>query len=240
MIKCIAIDRDEVALSDLRSHIEKIPFLTLAGTFSNPMEANELLAHRGADLIFANPEMDPINGIDFIRCLRYNPLVVFVTNIPDYAVEAYNAGVLDYIVKPLTLERIIRVANRAYEIIVPTESAHSLPGMGASASQYLFVKVDNRMQRFCTEDILYIEGCNDYVKVYSIGSKPALASMNMKKIERKLPHGHFCRVHRSYIVSLSRIDSIERKRIKIGERIIPVSNSYYPFLLQAIDAVIPA
>jgi DNA-binding LytR/AlgR family response regulator len=112
--------------------------------------------------------------------------------------------------------------------------------MGAIGSQYLFVKVDNRMQRFCTEDILYIEGCNDYVKVYSIGSKPALASMNMKKIERKLPHGHFCRVHRSYIVSLSRIDSIERKRIKIGERIIPVSNSYYPFLLQAIDAVIPA
>ncbi len=240
MIKCIAIDRDSEALAELKSQIEKIPFLSLAGTYSNPLEANGLLARRGADLIFADPEMDPINGIDFIRSLTYKPSVVFITNSRNYAVEAYNSGVLDYIIKPLTLERLIRVANKAYEMILPVEASHTSVNAGMMGSSSLFVKVDNRMQRFRTDDILFIEGCDDYVRVYTSGSRPALASMNMKNMERKLPHGHFCRVHRSYIVSLNRIDSIERKRIKIGERIIPVSDSYYPVLLQAIDAATPA
>jgi len=240
MIKCIAIDRDRGALDELKSQIEKIPFLSLVGTFSNALEANGLLARRGADLIFADPEMDPINGIDLIRSLTYNPTIVFITNSRNYAVEAYNAGVLDYIIKPITLERLIRVANKAYEMTLPTELTQGAASAGVIGSPYLFVKVDNRMQRFRTDDILFIEGCDDYVRVYTSGSKPALASMNMKNMERKLPHGHFCRVHRSYIVSLNRIDSIERKRIKIGERIIPVSDSYYPVLLQAIDATAPA
>lgn len=240
MIKCIIIDRDSEALSDLRSQIEKIPFLSLAGSFSNPLEANGLLARRGADLIFIDPEMDPINGIDFIRSLTYNPAVVFITNTRNYAVEAYNAGVLDYIIKPLTLERLIRVANKVYESSLPAEVSQGVAGQGSNGNNSLFVKVDNRMQRFRTDDILFIEGCDDYVRVYTSGSKPALASMNMKNMERKLPHGHFCRVHRSYIVSLNRIDSIERKRIRIGEKVIPVSDSYYPVLLQAIGAAIPA
>jgi len=236
MIKCIVIDRDRAALSELAANIEKIPFLTLTGVFTNSLEANGLLARRGADLIFADPEMDPINGIDFIRSLVHSPLTVFVTNSRNYAVEAYNVGVLDYIIKPLTLERLIRVANKAYELLIPQESGRNMTGSISAGNPYLFVKVDNRMQRFNPDEILFIEGCNDYVRVYTEGSKPALASMNMKNIERKLPHGHFCRVHRSYIVSLNRIDSIERKRIKIGEKIIPVSDSYYPVLLQAIDA----
>jgi DNA-binding LytR/AlgR family response regulator len=240
MIKCIVIDKDSEALAELSSLIEKIPFLSLSGRFSDPLEANGILARRGADLIFADPDMDLINGIDFVRSLIHNPLVVFVTNSHNYAVEAYNAGVLDYIVKPVTLERLLRVASKAYELILPPERSESTPGSGNNAAPYLFVKVNNRMQRFSTDDILFIEGCSDYVRVYTSGSRPIIASMNMKNIEHKLPHGHFCRVHRSYIVSLSRIDSIERKRIRIGERIIPVSNSYYPALLQAIDAAMPA
>ena len=240
MIRCVAIDKDGESLAELCSHIEKIPFLSLEGTYSNPMDANGILARRGVDLIFADPEMSPVNGIDFIRSLVHNPMVVFITNSRNYAVEAYNAGVLDYIVKPVTLDRLLRVANKAYEVLHPVEKTMEAFFPGSNGTPYLFVKVDNRMQRFSTDDILFIEGCNDYVKVYSSGSRPALASMNMKNIERKLPRGHFCRVHRSYIVSLNRIDSIEHKRIRIGERIIPVSSSYYPMLLQAIDAVTPA
>ena len=116
MINCIAIDKDGEALAELRSHIEKIPFLSLIGTYSNPFDANALLARKSVDLIFADPDMDPINGIDFIKSLVHNPLVVFITNNPDYAVGAYDAGVLDYIVKPLTLERLIRVASKAYVV----------------------------------------------------------------------------------------------------------------------------
>jgi DNA-binding LytR/AlgR family response regulator len=240
MINCIAIDRDGKALAELSSQVEMIPFLTLKGTFSNPMEANGLLARPGTDLVFIDPEMEPINGIDFIRSLVYRPLVVFVTQSRSYAVDAYNAGVLDYIIKPLTLERLVRVANRAWQILLPADSAGAGQQPAGIASPFLFVKVDNRMQRFSTEDILLIEGCSDYVKVYTSGMKSALVSLNMKHIERKLPPGLFCRVHRSYIVALNRIDSIERKRIRIGDRLIPVSDSYYPLLLRAIDAAIPA
>ncbi|MDX9771988.1 MAG: LytTR family DNA-binding domain-containing protein [Bacteroidales bacterium] len=240
MINCIAIDRDSDALTVLSSQIEKIPFLSLKGTFTNPMEANGLLAHRGADLVFADPDMEPINGVDFVRSMVNRPLVVFITHNRSFAVEAYNEGVLDYIVKPLTLDRLVRVANKAYQLIMPAErdTTHASPAM--VATPFLFVKVDNRMQRFNTDDILFIEGCSDYARVYTSGAKPALVSLNLKHIERKLPPGNFCRVHRSYIVSLNRIDSIERKRIRIGERLIPVSDSYYPLLLQAIDAAIPA
>jgi DNA-binding LytR/AlgR family response regulator len=240
MINCIAIDNDGEALAELSSRIEKIPFLSLIGTYSNPMEANDILARRSVDLVFVDPDMNPINGIDFIKSLVHNPLVVFITNNPRYAVEAYSSGVLDYIVKPLTLERLIRVANKAYGLALPYMEAAKISGQAGISMPYVFMKVDNRMQRFRTDDILFIEGCNDYVRVYTSGSKPALASMNMKSIERKLPQGYFCRVHRSYIVSLNRIDSIEHKRIRIGERVIPVSNSYYPVLLQAIDQAVPA
>jgi len=240
MIRCIAIDKDAESLAELRSLIEKIPFLTLLDTFSNPLDANGLLARRSADLIFADPDMDVINGIDFIKSLNYSPMVVFITNNRDYAVDAYNAGVLDYVLKPLAIERLIRAATKAYEILIPDDTRGRTSGALVESNRYLFMKVDNRMQRFSTDEILFIEGCNDYVRIYTAGSRPALASMNMKNIEKKLPHGHFCRVHRSYIVSLGRIDSIERKRIKIGEKIIPVSSSYYPILLQAIDATTPA
>jgi len=240
MIRCIVIDKDVEALAELKALIEKIPFLTLLGTFSNPLEANNLLARRSADLIFADPDMDLINGIDFIKSLNYSPLVVFITRNRDFAVDAYNAGVLDYILKPIQIERLIRAATKAYELMIPDDSRGRASGTLAESNRYLFMKVDNRMQRFSTEEILFIEGCNDYVRIYTSGSKPSLASMNMKNIEKKLPHGQFCRVHRSYIVSLGRIDSIERKRIKIGEKIIPVSSSYYPILLQAIDATVPA
>lgn len=240
MIKCIAIDKDDEALTELSSHIEKIPLFSLFKTYSNPLEANRILALRGIDLIFIDPETDSINGIDFVRSLVYNPLVVFITNSRNYAVEAYNNGVFDYIVKPITLERIVRVANKAYELLFQPEN-EAIPVLrGNNGSPYLFMKVENRIQHFSTNDILLIEGCRDYVKVYSTDSRPVLVSMNMKNIERKLPYGHFCRVHRSYIVSLNRIDSIEYKRIRIGEHIIPVSNSYYPVLLQAINAAVPA
>jgi two-component system LytT family response regulator len=240
MINCIAIDRDREALGELSSQIEKIPFLSLKGIYSNPLEANGILAHRDTDLVFVDPDMDPINGIDFVRSLIHKPLVVFITHSKNYAVEAYNAGVLDYIIKPLTIDRLVRVASKAYEILLP--AGKETPGISATGgvTPYLFVKVDNRMQRFSTYDILYIEGCSDYVRLYTKGSKPALVSLNLKNIERKLPPGYFCRVHRSYIVALNMIDSIEKKRIRIGDRIIPVSDSYYPVLLQAIDAAVPA
>lgn len=240
MIRCIVIDKDGEALAELTSQIEKIPFLTVEGTFRNPLEANSILARRGADLVFIDPDTAPINGIDFVRSMIHNPMVVFVTKSHDFAVEAYNAGVLDYIVKPVSLDRIIRVASKAYELVLPAESATSDTLPGVIGTPYLFMKVDNRMQRFRTDEILFIEGCSDYVRIYTTGSRPAVASVNMKNIEKRLPHTMFCRVHRSYIVSLSMIDSIERKRIKIGDRIIPVSNSYYPLLLKAIDASVSA
>ena len=240
MINCIAIDKDGSALAELISQVEKIPFLSLKGTCTSPLEANGLLARSGTGIVFIDPEMEPINGIDFIRSMVNKPLVVFVTNSRSYAIEAYNAGVLDYIIKPVTLDRLVRVANRAWQLIMPPENAGPGQPPATIASPFLFVKVDNRMQRFSTDDILFIEGCSDYVKVYTSGVKPALVSLNMKHMERKLPPGLFCRVHRSYIVALNRIDSIERKRIRIGEKLIPVSESYYPLLLRAIDAAIPA
>lgn len=238
MVRCIAIDSDNSALNELSSNIEKIPFLKLSGTFTNPFEANKILARREVDLLFIEPEMAPVNGIDFVRSLTHNPMTVFVTNSRNYAVEAYSSGVIDYIVKPVAMDRLVRVAGKAYENIMRNE-AESTPAQVSIDQPFLFMKVNNRIQRFKPGDILFAEGCSDYVKVYTSGSRPVLASMNMKTLEKKLPYKQFRRVHRSYIVSLEKIDSIERKRIRIGEHIIPVSDSYYPVLMQAIDAAIP-
>jgi DNA-binding LytR/AlgR family response regulator len=236
MIRCIAIDRDAKALTELSSHLEKIPYLSLSGTFSTPFEASNILAKRGVDLLFVDPEMSPINGIDFVRSLTHNPMIVFITNSRNYAVEAFSTGVIDYIVKPVTLDRLARVAGKAYEYMCQSEKDTQTVHNKANEHSFLFMKVNNRIQRFRTSDILFIEGCSDYVKIYVVGSRPVLASMNMKTIDKLLPDGNFCRVHRSYIVSLEWIDSIERKRIKIGEHVIPVSDSYYQILMQAIGS----
>ena len=161
MIRCIIIDKDAEALAELKSLIEKVPFLTLLDTFSNPLDANGLLARRSADLIFADPDMDIINGIDFLKSLNYSPLVVFITRNRDFAVEAYNAGVLDYILKPIQIERLIRATTKAYELLIPDDTRGRASGTLTESNRYLFMKVDNRMQRISTEEILFIEGCND-------------------------------------------------------------------------------
>jgi DNA-binding LytR/AlgR family response regulator len=235
MIRCIAIDRDIEALTELSSHLEKIPFFSLSGTFSSPFEANSILAKRGVDLLFVDPEMSPLNGIEFVRSLTHNPMIVFVTKSTNYAVEAFNSGVIDYIVKPVTLERIMRVAGKAYENKVQYEKETGQTH-GQNEHSFIFLKVNNRIQRFSTSEILFIEGCSDYVKLYLSGSRPILASMNMKNIEKVLPAGNFYRVHRSYIVALEKIDSIERKRIRISDHMIPISDSYYQILMQAIGS----
>jgi DNA-binding LytR/AlgR family response regulator len=239
MIRCIAIDSDQNALSELSSNIEKIPFLKLSGTFSNPFEANKILAKREVDLLFIDPDMAPVNGIDFVRSLTHNPMTVFVTSSRNFAVEAYSSGVIDYIVKPVAIDRLVRVAGKAFENMFRNENESSVSHQVQNDIPFLFIKVNNRIQRFKPSEILFVEGCSDYVKVHTTDSRPVLASMNMKTIEKKLPFKQFCRVHRSYIVSLERIDSIERKRIRMGHYIIPVSESYYPILMQAIDASIP-
>jgi len=234
MIRCIAIDDDVQALEMIKNCISKIPFLELLKTFDNAFHAIEFMDSEKVDLIFTDVEMPALSGLDFLSSLRRRPCFIIVSEQERYAVEAFNLEAVDYLLKPFSFERFLKAINKVREQIrLKTPLQASAQGEILDRD-VIFIKSDYKTIRINVNDILFVEGLKDYVKVHT-AEKPVLTLLSLRTLEQGLPSERFMRVHRSYIVALNKIDVIEKSRIKIGQHTITISDMYREAFLNRIQ-----
>ncbi|TGE06286.1 LytR/AlgR family response regulator transcription factor [Hymenobacter fodinae] len=231
MLRCLLVDDEPLALRLLTSYVERVPFLELVGTCRSALEAMTVLQQESVDVLFLDIQMPDLTGVEFVRTLRPEALVIFTTAYEAYALEGFNLNAVDYLVKPFAFDRFVQAAQRAQDRLQarrPMDAAAPTPAppvAPAPADDFIFVKADYHTQRINLRDIRYLEGLKDYIKIYA-GAKPVLTLNSLKAFEDRLPSQDFVRVHRSYIVALSWIDSIRKNRIYLGDAIIPIGDSY--------------
>lgn len=225
MIRCLAIDDEPLALQQLVTYIEKIPFLELAAQCQSALEARKYLEQETVDAIFCDINMPDLNGMDFVKSLQYPPMIVFTTAYSEYAVEGFKVNAVDYLLKPFGLQDFQRAANRIKERMEP--SANGQQPTANSQDGTLFVKTEYRIVKVTIADIRYIEGMSEYLKIYIEGeSKPIITLLSMKKMEERLPD-YFMRIHRSYIVNLNKIQEVNKNRIIMdADTYLPIGDLY--------------
>jgi two-component system, LytTR family, response regulator LytT len=224
MIKTIAIDDEPLALKLVKGYIEKTPFLELVGTFDNPLSAMEFLNDNPVQLIFLDIQMPDLTGTEFARTLQSNSKIIFTTAYEKFALEGFRLEAVDYLLKPFGYEDFFVAAQKARKLIDLEEKSRT---QIESNNEFLFLKSEYKIRRIDFNDIIYIEGLKDYIKVFLINEPKAILSLStLKSIESKLPDSKFMRVHRSFIVNLKRIHTIDRARIVFGEVYIPISEQY--------------
>jgi DNA-binding LytR/AlgR family response regulator len=224
MIRCIAIDDEPLALKQIAGYINKTPFLELSGQCESAMKAIEVLEITPVDLMFVDINMPDLSGMDFVKTLENPPKIVFVTAYSEYALEGFRVDAIDYLLKPISYVDFLKSANKVktWFDTNPKKSDEV-----RSNKDFLFIKSEYKLLRINFDDIKYIEGMSEYIRIHLTNSKPVMTLLSMKAIEDKLPPDRFMRVHRSYIVSLSKISEIERSRIIFDGKIyIPVSDQY--------------
>ncbi len=232
-LNVVAIDDEPLALKLVSDYIRKTPFLELLGSFENPMEALEFLNNHKADLIFLDIQMPGLLGTEFARMVDAETRIIFTTAYSQYAVEGFKLEAVDYLLKPFGYEEFLESAGRAKKRI-HTESAPSVTV--ETKDNFLFLKSEYKIRRINFDDILYVEGLKDYIKVYLKGEdKPVLSLSSLKVMEEKLPSLNFMRVHRSYIVNLSQVNQVDRSRIVFGKVYIPVSDQYKEKFQEFLD-----
>lgn len=223
-INVIAIDDEPLALELISTYIKKTPDLNLRGLFDNPMNSLEVITGEKIDIIFLDIQMPDITGTRFSRLLPPGPRVIFTTAHEQYALEGFKLEAIDYLLKPFSYEEFTVAVNKARRLF---ELESNAAGQVSANEEFLFIKSEYKIRRINFSDILYIESMKDYVKIYSVSEpKPLLSISSMKAMELKLPEGRFMRVHRSYIVNLEHVNTIERNRIIFGKERIPVGDQY--------------
>jgi two-component system, LytTR family, response regulator len=226
MLKCIAIDDEELALELLVDNISKVPYLELVASCSNPIEAMKILQSNPVDLIFLDIQMPGLTGLQFIQSLTVKPMFILITAYEKYALEGYSLDVVDYLVKPVALERFLKACNKALELHQLRTKAKEQDS-GGSSPTYFFINVDYSMRKVVFADVMWIEGLKDYIKIHLKSStRPVVARMSMKSIEEQLPGSNFIRVQKSYIVSKDYVTAIRKNSIFIGDIEIPVGDNY--------------
>ncbi|MBT1689543.1 response regulator transcription factor [Fulvivirgaceae bacterium PWU37] len=229
---CLAVDDEPLALDLLEDNIKKIPFLKLLKKCSNALEANEFLQSQPVDLLFLDIQMPGLTGIQFLQGLsKAPPLVIFITAYEQYALEGYSLDVVDYLLKPVSFERFLKAVNKAHD-----KFTSRAPAVVAPAATYMFVNSEYNLVRIDFADLAYIEGLKDYVKIFLMSAtRPVITRMSMKSLEEILPADQFVRVHKSFIVSISKITSIRKGRIALLKEQIPISEHYRENLYRFID-----
>ena len=234
MMRCLIIDDEPLAIELLEDFVSKIPFLKLEKSCSNAYEAMELIRTKKIDLIFSDIEMPDFTGIEFVQSLEQKPLLIFTTAYSHYAVEGFNLNAVDYLVKPIPFHRFVKAVNRAQELFELKTEAENLTEPTMFSSSFIFVKSEYENLKINLSDIHYIEGLKDYIKIHTNNAKPILTLNSLKSFEEKLP-SNFIRVHRSFIVSLNHINSVQRNRIIIDKVYIPIGQNYKDDFIERIE-----
>lgn len=228
-INCLVIDDEPLAIDKMVGYVNKIPYLNLLHTFDNAIEPLDFLKTNKVDLIFLDIQMEGLTGIQFLEVMHQKPYIIMTTAFDSYAIKGYELDVTDYLLKPISFERFLKAVDKVHEkmqsqhhVNIPfsTESANIQPG-----EEYFFVKTEFRLEKINFNEILYIEGMGDYLRIVT-PTKRIMTLQNFKKMEEVLPESNFFRVHKSYIVALNKIENIEKLRIKIADKLIPISDTY--------------
>jgi len=222
-INCIVIDDELPAIEQMEEYISRIPFLDLLGSFDNAIEPINFLKSNKVDLIFLDIEMEGFTGLQLIKTLQHKPKIILTTAYDQYAIEAFELNVSDYLLKPFSFERFMKSIDKIYDSYIGIKNSDI--NEPQYKRDYFFVKTEFRMQRVDFKDILFVEGMSEYLRINTTKEK-IMTLQNFKSIEDSLPAENFVRVHKSFLVAIDKIDSVEKNRIKIGEKFIPISNTY--------------
>jgi two-component system LytT family response regulator len=223
---CIIIEDEPLALERTRGYVQKISHLQLLKTFDSSLDALAFLKTQEVDLIFLDINMGELSGIQLLEAIKPRCAVIITTAYDQYALKGFELQVTDYLLKPFTFERFYQAVQRA-------EAGPGIPGR-QTAKSFIFVKTEYRLEKLDLKDILYIEGMRDYRRIHT-PEKRIMTLQNFKDFEAEIPPDQICRVHKSYMVSLAKIESIERDRIRIGEVLIPLSDTYKKAFLALIQ-----
>jgi two-component system LytT family response regulator len=235
-LKCLIVDDKPLAIDLLADYVSKVSFLQLTATTTNPLDGLTIVREQNIDLVFLDIQMPELNGIQFIKIAGKHCKVVLTTAYSKYALDGYEHDVVDYLMKPISFERFYRAAEKAFQLTGTAESKNNAAELLPTepSTEYLFIKTEHRIQKINLNEILYIEALQNYIAVNTAGQK-TLSLVTMKKMEDQLPKNDFARVHKSFIVGLRHISSIERSRIFIGDAIIPVGDNYRDSFYELID-----
>lgn len=218
MIKCIIVDDEPLGGQLIASYADKVNHLEVLGTFTNPLEAHSFLQDNDIDLIFLDIQMPELSGVQLAKLIGDSTKVIFTTAYPQYAVEGFELKAIDYLVKPISLTRFLEAVSRM-------QLPEGDTTIEVGDKDYIFIKTEYRHQKVLLQDILFLKSMGDYVQVVTAAEK-IMTLERMKTFENDLPQSQFVRVHRSYIVSIGKIDFIERNRIRIREEVIPLGTTY--------------
>ena len=236
-LRCLVVDDDPLSVQVVLNCINNTPFLTSAGSHTSPVEAAEALRTQPVDVLFLDVEMPLMSGIDLLRTLQHPPQVVLITGSKDYAVQAFEFAVVDYLVKPVSYARFLQAAQKALEAATAAASPAPAPEgafQPADDPNFTFVKVDAKLVRVAYDEVRYIEALGDYVHIVTATSKLIVYS-TMKAVEEKFPTNRFVRVHRSFIVNLNRIQALEDNSLVVEGKHIPVGQTYLRDVMQRLN-----
>lgn len=243
-LKCVAIDDEPLALDIIEDYISKVPFLELVKRTENAIEALQIVQAGGIDLVFLDIQMPELTGIQFLKIAGGKASFILTTAYSQYALESYDLNVSDYLLKPIAFDRFYKAVEKVHNLHKVTEYAVPVqpviteapkPKVNHPVQDFIFVKTEHKIQKIELDDILYIEGLKDYISIYT-KTERVITLQNMKKMEETLPSGQFIRVHKSYIISLDKIESIERSRITICSKMIPVGDTYRDEFFKRIES----
>ena len=236
-LTCIIVDDESLARKMLEENIAQLPFLEIVGICKNPFEAMEVLQEKQVDLMFLDIQMPGMLGTRFLQSLRNRPMVILVTAYSSYALEGFDLDVIDYLMKPVSMERFTKAAMKALEE-KQKQTALLAPEPKIPDEEAFFVHVEYALVKVPVKDISHVESMKDYVKIYlTTAKKPVITKSTLKAIEEKLPARRFMRVHKSFIVHLDKIDSIRTQTIFIGPHEIPVSDTQVEALMRVLNQI---
>ncbi len=233
MLKCIAIDDEELALELLEDNISKVPFLQLVARTDNPLEALQLIQDNPVDLVFLDIQMPGLTGLQLINSLQHKPMFILVTAYEKFALDGFNLNVVDYLVKPVSIDRFIQACNKAREL----HQLKNKPSINTKDNEpaYFFINVDYSHLKIVFSDVMWIEGFKDYIKIHlKSAANPVVARMSMKGIEDQLPASQFIRIQKSYIVSKNFITAIRKNSVFVGPNELPIGENYK----EAVDGLL--
>jgi len=225
-LQCIIIDDEPSGRKVIEEYISETAFLELVGRAENPVKAFALLEKNSVDLIFLDIQMPKINGIDFLKSLRNPPMIILTTAFSEYALQGFELEVIDYLLKPISLERFLKACNKAKEYF-------EIRNKNSGEKNYFFVKCNNIFEKILYDDLLYAEAANNYVILHT-SNKRLITYLTFKGIEDALPSEKFIKVHKSFVISLSKIESLDGEEVKIGKHMIPISRSMKDEVMEKI------
>jgi DNA-binding LytR/AlgR family response regulator len=234
-MKCIIVDDEPLAIEVIESYVERLDDFEIVAKCSNALKAFEILQKQSIDVIFLDIQMPKLTGIEFLKSLQNPPQIIFTTAYRDYAIESYELDIVDYLLKPISFDRFLKAISKLYKGNKFTQDTEKVAQITEQKDAYIYLKVDKKMVKLLLKDIIYIESLKDYVRIKT-HDKALVTHQKISYLEEKLPEECFMRIHRSYIVSLSKVESYSPTTIEVPNQELPIGRNYKNQVMEVLNA----